>query len=235
VVTGVETTCTHCGSPLRANAPFCNACGQAVTNRPTHSARSTSSLPAAQQISPPQPTLTTSSQIVAAGRGVRCCSYLLDLAALLSPALPLAIAAVILQVSEVIYIVVPVAFIAAWIWMSLWRGLTGMSFGTGMLGLRTISASDHRAPGFGPVMVRGLIFAGTAALAALPVVAGQTPQDGMHDRLSGITLIDIARGANPLGPRQQTALRKTLDRSLRKVSSPVPVGAATHPYGTGQP
>jgi hypothetical protein len=234
-MTEVEPTCIHCGSPLRANAPFCDACGHAIPNRPTHSARSTSNLHAAQPISSPQPAPGGGGHIVAAGRGVRCCSYLLDLAALLSPALPLAIAAVILQVSEVIYIVVPVAFIAAWIWMSLWRGLTGMSFGTGMLGLRTIRASDHRAPGFGAVVVRGLVFADTAGLAALPVVTGQTPQDGVHDRLSGITLIDITLGANPLGPRQQTALRKTLDRSLRKVSSPVPIGAAAQPYGTGRP
>jgi hypothetical protein len=228
-------TCAHCGSTLRANAPFCNACGQAVPNRPAPSPRNIANLSIPQQISSPQSSPVGVDQIVAAGRGVRCCSFLLDAAAMLSPALPLAVAAVILQVADVIYIAVPVAYVAAWIWLSLWRGMTGMSLGTGMLGLRTIRASDRRAPGFGAVVVRGLIFAGTAGVAALPVVTGQTPQDGLHDRLSGITLIDITLGANPLGPRQRTTLRKTLDRSLRKVGSPVPVGTAAQPYGTGRP
>jgi len=232
VTTGAEQTCAHCGSPLRANAPFCNACEQAVPNRPAQARPTSTNSAPFQQV--PQPAPASGGQVVAAARGVRCAGYLLDVAAMLSPALPLAVAAVILQVPEVVYIVVPVAFIAAWIWMSLWRGLTGMTFGTAMLGLRAIRASDHRPPGFGAVALRGLIFAATAGLAGVTVMADQSPRDGVHDRLSGITLIDIALGANPLGLRQHTALRKTLDRSLRKVNSPVPTGAAAQPYGTGR-
>jgi hypothetical protein len=225
--TGADASCASCGSPLRANAPYCGACGQAVTNRQVQPPHPAASNPVVyQQVSPSNPPAAASDHIVPASREVRCCCYLLDLAAMMSPALPLAAAAVILGVAEVVYLVVPVAFVAVWIWMALWQGFTGMSFGKAMLGLRSVSAADHLAPGFWPTIVRGLIFAGTAGLAALPVVTSAIPGDGWHDHLSGITLIDITRGSNPLGPRQQTTLRKTIDRGLKQVQSPVPLGTA---------
>jgi uncharacterized RDD family membrane protein YckC len=118
--------------------------------------------------------------------------------------------------------------------MSAWQGFTGMSFGKAMLGVRSVRAGGSEAPGFGPVVVRGLIFAGTLGVAALNVITSATPRPGLHDTISGITLIDITLGTNPFGARQQPALRKTIDRSLRKVSSPVPIGATAQPYGTGQ-
>jgi hypothetical protein len=144
---------------------------------------------------------------------------------MLSPAFPIAIAATILGLVDVIYIVVPVAFVAVSVWMSLWRSLTGMTFGTATLGLRTVRTADKRPPGFAAVALRSLIFAGTGGLAALPVLADGGPQRGLHDRVAGVSVIDISLGANPFGQRQQTTLRRTLDRGLRKVNSPVPVGA----------
>ncbi|GAY17818.1 hypothetical protein MSZK_45440 [Mycobacterium sp. shizuoka-1] len=207
---------------MRANAPFCSACGQSVPNRPANLVTTTT---APQQPFPTQPTMpVVSDQIVGAGRGVRCCSHLLDVAAMLSPAFPIAIAATVLGVVDVIYIVVPVSFVAISVWMSLWRGLTGMTFGTATLGLRTVRTADNRPPGFAAAGLRSLVFAATGGLAALPVLATEAPRRGLHDRATGISVIDISLGANPFGQRQQTALRRTLDRSLRKVSSPVPVG-----------
>lgn len=225
MVTGTaDAPCSHCGSTLRANAPFCSACGQAVPNRPTHLPGSTNT--ATQQHVPAQPIAPVGAdQIVEAARGVRCCSHLLDIAAMLSPAFPIAITATILGLVDVIYIVVPVSFVAISVWMSLWRGLTGMTFGTATLGLRTVRAADNSPPGFAAVALRSVVFAGTAGLAGLPILTSPSPQRGTHDRISGTSVIDISLGANPFGQRQQTALRRTLDRGLRKVSSPVPVAA----------
>jgi uncharacterized RDD family membrane protein YckC len=166
-------------------------------------------------------------------RGVRGCACLLDLAALISPALPLTIVAAILGVAEVVYVVIPVAFLVGWAWMALWQSLTGMSFGKSMLGIRSVRASDLHAPSLVAVMARSLIFLGTLGLAGLPVVTSSGPRDGLHDRLSGIALIDITLGFNPFGASQQTALRKTIDRSLRSVSSPIPIGPGVQPHGTG--
>jgi hypothetical protein len=221
--TGADAVCAHCGSVLRANAPFCGSCGQAVTNRQTQPSVGHAARP--QTAAQPSPAVGT-DQLVGAGRGVRCCCYLLDLAAMMSPALPLAIAGAILGVAEVVYIVVPIAFVAVWAWMQIWQGFTGMSFGKAMMGLRLIRAADRHAPGLAATVMRSGVFAGTAGLAALEVVTSPVPRDGLHDRLSGLTLIDITLGANPLGPRQQTALRKSIDRSLNKVHSPVPLGAS---------
>jgi hypothetical protein len=220
---GADGLCAQCGSVLRANAPFCSSCGHAVTNR--HLQVPTAASPTHR----PPPTAVATSQIVGAGRGVRCCCCLLDLAAMLSPALPLATVGAILGVAEVVYVVVPIAFVAVWLWMQIWQGITGMSFGKAMLGLRLISASDRHAPGLAATVTRSGIFAGTLGLAALSVVTNPAACDGVHDRLSGLTMIDVSLGANPLGARQQTALRRSVDRGLNKVHSPVPLGTSGRP------
>ncbi|RDH77061.1 hypothetical protein DVS77_18480 [Mycolicibacterium moriokaense] len=164
-------------------------------------------------------------QIVPAGQAVRACSFLLDLAVMASPVLPLTAIGAILGVAEVVYLVVPVAFLAIWVWMQLWQGFTGMTFGKSVLGLRLVRASDQRAPGYAAASTRGLVFAVTVGLAALPAMLSDTPRDGAHDRLAGVTLIDVAVGANPLGLRQQPPLRRALNRGVRTVHSPVPLGA----------
>jgi len=171
---------------------------------------------------PPQP---VPQQLVAAGRDVRCASFLLDLAAMLSPALPLAAAAALLDVAEIVYVVVPIAFVAIWIWMQIWQGYTGMSFGKSMLGLRLINATDQSVPGISATFTRGGIFAVTLGFAALPAVCGPAPADGLHDKLAGLTVIDIVRGANPLGPSQPPVLRRSAmaGHGLNKVHSPLPV------------
>ncbi|MGH3677200.1 MAG: RDD family protein [Mycobacterium sp.] len=179
---------------------------------------------AAAQPDPLTASAVAADQIVLAGPGVRCCSFLLDLAVMASPVLPLATVGAILGVAEVVYLVVPVAFVAVWIWMQIWQGFSGTSFGKSVLGLRLIREADRRAPGFPAAAGRSLVFAATGGLAALPAIAGP-PRGGMHDRVSGLVLIDIAVGANPLGPRQQTGLRRTVDRGLKSVHSPVPLGA----------
>ena len=168
-MSGPLATCSQCGSPLRANARFCGACGQTVSRRERH----VSAAPA-----PPPPSRQAPRQLVAAGRDVRCASFLLDMAAMLSPALPLAAAAALLDVAEIVYVVVPVAFVAVWIWMQIWQGYTGMSFGKSMLGLRMINAADRSVPGISATLTRGGVFAATLGFAALPAVTGSAPATG---------------------------------------------------------
>ena len=207
-----QSRCPHCDSPVLADARFCNTCGHSTTTRRPPSDVS------APRFAPP----ITPTGIESAGRGVRCSSFLLDIAAMISPALPLAITAGLLGRAEVIYIVVPVAFVAVWAWLQLRQALTGNTFGKSMMGLRTVRATDHRPPGLGPVLTRSLIFVATGGLAALPVVLRATPCDGLHDRVSGLTVIDVTAGANPLGPRETAALRRTAQRGLNQVRSPIP-------------
>jgi RDD family len=228
--TSISAACVHCGSPLRANTPFCTACGGVVTDRQivTPATPAPTVVPQSDIASPP-------TGLVGVRRGVRCTAYALDLAAMTSPALPLAMTAAIFKLAAVAYVVTPVAFLAAWMWMSIWQGLTGMSFGKAMLGLRAIRLADQRPPSFSATVLRGVLFAGTAGLAALPVLSDSAPCDGWHDRLSGITLIDIGMGDNPLGPRQQTALRRQIDRSLKVVRSPIPLPTVQRSSVIGSP
>jgi hypothetical protein len=229
----VDATCAQCGSRLRPNAPFCGACGRAATNRqvaPPPVLPATVTAPAVSAGIATQSTVlaaipvpTAPDQVVLAGRGLRACRALFDTGVLISPALPLSAVAIILQSPAIAYVVVPVAILALWIWMQLWQGLTGRTFGGTVLGLRTLRVADRGAPGFGACALRGALFATTAGLATWPVPASVTACRGWHDRYTGLAVIDISLGANPLGPRQQSALRRTIDRSLRSVASPVPL------------
>lgn len=221
-----DGTCRHCGSALRANAPFCGSCGQAVPNRghqhPALVARPVQNVAVAAM---PQ----TADRIVGAGRGVRCASFMMDLAVMLSPALPLAVAGAILGVAEVVYIVVPIAFAAVWVWMQIWQGYTGLTFGSSMLGLRLVRSSDHRPPGLAACVTRGGVFAATLGVVALPVVINESPHDGLHDKVAGLTMIDVVLGANPVGKKQDPVFRRSLDRGLNKVSAPLPVNMSGRP------
>ncbi len=141
---------------------------------------------------------------------------------MLSPALPLATAAAILGVAEIVYLVVPIAFVAVWVWMQIWQSYTGMTFGKSMLGLKLVRAGGNRPPGLAACLTRSGLFGVTAGLVALPVVLSATAQDGLHDRLSGLTMIDTVKGINPLGKQQDPVLRRYADRSLNKVAAPLP-------------
>lgn len=213
-------TCRHCGTGLRANAPFCGSCGQAVVNRVRQHP---------VQLTQPRPipaaagTTALPDHTVGAHRGLRCASHLMDLAVMLSPALPLAIAAAVLGVAEIVYAVVPIAFVCVWLWMQIWQGYTGMTFGKSMLGLRLVRAADNHPPGLAKCISRGVIFGATAGLAALPVVTSAVPHDGLHDRVAGLTMIDVVSGVNPLGRKQDSVFRRSVDRSLNKVAAPLPV------------
>lgn len=142
---------------------------------------------------------------------------------MLSPALPLAIAGAVLGVGEIVYIVVPIAFVAVWVWMQLWQGYTGMTFGKSMLGLRLIRVSDNGAPGAASCITRGGIFGATLGAAALPVVLSERPRDGFHDKLARVRVIDVVVGANPLGGKQDPMFRRPPDRGLKKVAAPLPM------------
>ena len=213
-----EATCVHCGSRVHVNAPFCGVCGKAVVGRPLSEPTPT---PARTSTPAPAP---AAGGIVGAGRGVRCCSSLMDAAVMLSPALPLSILAAALGVAEVVYVVVPIAFVAIWAWMQIWEGITGLTFGKAMLGLRLVRAGDRRPPGLAASLLRSGVFFFSAGVAALPVIVDGSPRDGVHDRIAGLRVIDVARGANPLGPAPQVPLRRSVDRRLNTVRSPVPSG-----------
>jgi uncharacterized RDD family membrane protein YckC len=213
---GARVDCPHCGSPLPVNARFCGTCGHTVHTRSSAASDPWQRQPAAAAAP------VTVDRVQLAGRGVRCSAFLLDVAAMISPALPLAITGAVLGVAEVIYIVVPVAFVAVWAWQQIRQGLTGNTFGKSMMGLRVVRAADNRPPGLAPSIQRSLIFVATGGLAALPVVLHRTPHSGLHDRASGLAVLDVTTGANPLGPRPQAALRRSADRGLNRVHSPIP-------------
>lgn len=148
-----------------------------------------------------------SGRILPAGRTVRCSSFLLDLAAMLSPALPLSIIAALLGVAAVVYIVVPVGFVAIWAWMQIWQSMTGASFGKAILGLRLVRAADYQPPGLVATLGRSLAFVLTLGVAGLPVLLGDR-QSGLHDRVSRLIVLDVVNGADPVGP----GLRRSLLR-----------------------
>ena len=212
--------CRHCGMALRVDAPFCGSCGQAVVNRQSQQPQPVIGRRPVVVLPPQAP---VPNRIIGAGRGVRCACCLMDIAVMLSPALPLAIAGAVLGVAEIVYIVVPVAFVAVWVWMQIWQGYTGMTFGKSMLGVRLIRVADNKAPGLAASITRGGIFGATAGLAALPVVSSEVPHDGLHDRLTGVTMIDVVQGANPLGAKRDAVLRRSPDRGLNRVAAPLPV------------
>lgn len=141
-----------------------------------------------------------------AGRAVRCVAALLDLAVLLSPALPLAAVAVVFDVPAVVYQVLPVAFVAVGIWLLVWQSFSGSSFGKSVLGLRLVRAVDYQPPGLSATLVRTFVFFATVGLAALPVLFAHP---GLHDRAARLTVLDVANAADPLGPhRGRNPLRR---------------------------
>src|SRR5690625_2985930 len=176
---GASYTCPHCGFDTRVAGEFCTMCGRAL---------------------PP----VDRSAYLPAGRGVRCSAFLLDLAAMLSPALPLAVIAALLGVAAVVYLVVPVGFVAIWAWMQIWQALSGTTFGKSILGLRLVRVADYRTPGLGATLARSLVFLLTLGLAGLPVLRGAT---GWHDRLTRLTVLDVLNGADPVGAQARRGVR----------------------------
>lgn len=221
---GAGLWCPQCGSGLPRNTRFCGICGHALSARAV-AAEPTRTSTSHARVAPSVAEPTAAATVERAGGGVRCASFLLDLAAMMSPAMPLSTAGAVLGVAEVIYIVVPVAFVAVWMWLQIWQGLTGTTFGKAMLGLRLVSADEHGPPGLGATVLRSLAFTATLGLAGLPVLLSPGPRAGWHDRVSGLTVLDVTTGVNPLGPRQQTTLRRPAGRGLNRVQSPVPVSA----------
>lgn len=144
-----------------------------------------------------------------------------------SPALPLSIAAAALGKAGLVYVVLPVAFAAIWVFMQTWQGLTGTTFGKAVLGLRLVRVDGRGRPGVAMAMLRSVFFGATLGLAGLPMRPDTYGRAGAHDRLTGLGVIDATLGANPLGSRPQRTLRRaTADRSLHRVHSPVPVPKA---------
>ncbi len=215
--------CPHCHCDLEADIRFYRACGNPVGGHVY--TRQSMKTRAASTTKPNPIPLPDPVRWVPARPGVRCASYLLDLAAMMSPAMPLSVAGVALSVAEVVYVVVPVAFLVVWLWMQIWQGLTGLTFGKSMLGLRLIRTADLGTPGIGATLLRSLTLVGTLGLAYLPVVLSADPKPGLHDRISGLTVLDVEIGQNPLGRRQQVTLRRSAAKGLNRVSSPVPVHA----------
>ncbi|KUI25568.1 hypothetical protein AU196_22385 [Mycobacterium sp. IS-1742] len=212
---GAAPACPQCGSGLPPHARFCGTCGHTLSGRIVVPGQRIRTAPVAEPAPRPE-------AVVPATGGTRCAASLLDLAVMISPAMPLSTAGAVLGVAEVVYIAVPVAFVAVWLWLQIWQGLTGNTFGKALLGLRLVRSADHRPAGVGATMVRGLAFVATLGLAGLPVLLSPAPRAAWHDRISGLTVLDVTLGANPLGQRRQRTLRRAPDRGLNRVVSPVP-------------
>lgn len=216
-------SCPQCGSGLPPGARFCTVCGHTLTAR-TGGLYATASPPAAPHGRPAGEPESVRDQVQPAGAAVRCSAFLLDLAAMASPALPLSVVGAALGTAALVYLVVPVAFVAVWAFMQTWQGLSGTTFGKAMLGLRLVRADGLDRPGVGPTMLRSVLFGVTLGLVSLPMTPDGAGRAGAHDRITGLGVIDVTVGANPLGARPQPPLRRvTADHSLHRVHSPVPV------------
>lgn len=214
-----DVLCPHCGSTLPAAGHFCSACGRRQSRSRERAPQPARVIPAVVDAKTDR---IAADHVQLAGRGVRLSSALLDIAAMLSPTLPLAIAAATLRVAQVVYIVMPVAFAAVWVWMQIWQGLTGSTFGKAMLGLRLVRATDNRHPGLGAVLIRSGVFIATFGLAALPVMRSRTPRSGLHDRVSGLKVIDLTHSPGPDGTQPPAGRRRPMTPK-RRVSSPISI------------
>lgn len=222
---GAGTSCPQCGSGLPPSARFCTLCGHTLTTRSGQLYAAASAPTTARPAQPPSAPDPSDDAIRPAGAAVRASAFLLDLAVMVSPALPLSIAAASLRTAALVYAVVPVAVVAVWAFIQIWQGLSGTTFGKSLLGLRLVGADDLQRPGVGRTLLRGAIFALSFGLAALPMTPDARGRAGLHDRVTGLGVIDVTVGANPLGARpQRTLLRRAAsDRSLHRVHSPVPI------------
>lgn len=219
---GAESVCAQCGSASALNARFCAACGSTLD---TVQSAPRSHIPTPPAALTSLPHAIDSQAVLPAGRGVRASSFLLDLAAMMSPALPLSVLGLVIGVPQVVHVVIPVAVCAVWLWMQVWQALTGKTFGKMMLGLRVVGRADNQLPGMRRTLVRSLLFVGTAGLAALPVMTEPAQRLGVHDRISGLQVVDVTNGPNPLGPRKTAALRRAANYGLNRVHSPIPASA----------
>lgn len=222
---GAGASCPQCGAGLPPSARFCTLCGHILTAR-TAQLYAPAGAPTTVRPAQPPSAPDASDAIRPAGAAVRASAFLLDVAAMASPALPLSIAGALLRTPALVYIVVPVAVVAVWAFMQTWQGLSGTTFGKALLGLRLVGADDLQRPGVGRSLLRGAIFALSLGLAALPMKPDARGRAGLHDRLTGLGVLDVTVGANPLGARpQRTLLRRatTSDRGLHRVQSPVPI------------
>lgn len=222
---GAGASCPQCGSGLPPSARFCTRCGHTLTARSGQLYAAAGAPTAVRPTQPPTTPEASDDPIVPAGVAVRSSAFLLDLAAMVSPALPLSIAAASLRTAALVYAVVPVAVVAVWAFMQTWQGLSGTTFGKSLLGLRLVGADDLQRPGVGRALLRGTIFALSLGLAALPMTPDARGRAGLHDRVTGLGVLDVTVGANPLGARPQRTLfrRAASDRSLHRVHSPVPI------------
>ncbi|MCB0928579.1 MAG: RDD family protein [Mycobacterium sp.] len=180
--------CEQCGAQLAPDALFCPICGVEAGTRRFIGAPGAGDVPA--------------------GRTVRAAAFVMDLAAIAAPIFPLAIAGAVLDVAAVLTVVTPLACAAVWLWMQLWLALMGRSLGKTMLGLRLVS-DDDRLPGLPRTVARSLIFAVTLGAAALPMMTSSTPRDGLHDRLTGLRVLDVVAGDNPLDTHTRAAFRRS--------------------------
>lgn len=197
--------CPECGSGVPDGASFCRVCGQRLASRRGVITQKTVVLASVYDPA----TEPATAQVLRARRGVRFSSSTLDVAVMASPALPLSVVAAMVGRAELIYVVMPVAVVSVWLWMQIWQGLTGSSFGKSMLGLRLVGLADNGPAGLARAILRSGFFVATFGLAAVPVIRSSEPQLGLHDRISGTQVLDISTADVPVRKQQRITLRRS--------------------------
>ncbi|WP_072804065.1 RDD family protein [Rhodococcoides yunnanense] len=177
---------------------------------------------------PPPPSndsIVLDAQLLPASRGLRPVATVIDFGAVAFGPFAFTMLGLALSNSAVAVIVGPLSAVCVWIWLVVWNGVRGLSFGKAALGLRLADSATFRPVGVGRSIARSLVFLSLPGLSALSTFFDSSGlRRGWHDRVARTVVIDVVKGANPIGPQIVTTAFRKPDRGVLAVASPVPVG-----------
>ncbi|WP_155293361.1 RDD family protein [Rhodococcoides fascians] len=169
--------------------------------------------------------VTPGAQLLPASRGLRVISTVIDCGAVALGPLAFTMLGLALSNGAVALIVGSISAVCTWIWLVVWNGVRGLSFGKAALGLRLADSATTRPAGIAAAAARSLVFLVLPGLCALSTVFDSSGlRRGWHDRVARTAVIDVVKGLNPMGPQVVTTAFRKPDRGTLAVASPVPVG-----------
>ncbi|MEU3474376.1 RDD family protein [Rhodococcus sp. NPDC006774] len=213
--------CVRCGSGLSPGAPFCAVCGGAVSNRAVAPSTLAKAATSPLQVDPVSP----GARVLPASRGLRVVSTVIDCGAVALGPFAFTMLGLALANGAVALVVGSISAVCTWIWLVVWNGVRGVSFGKAALGLRLADSATTRPAGIAAAAARSLVFLAIPWLCALSTAFDSSGlRRGWHDRVARTAVIDVVKGLNPMGPQVVTTAFRKPDRGTLAVASPVPVG-----------